>query len=55
MPIYEFYCPDCNTLFNFFSRTVNTTKTPNCPKCNIRPLERQMSAFAFTGKAKGGR
>ena len=52
MPIYEFYCPDCNTLFNFFSRTINTSKTPTCPKCKTRPLERQMSAFAFTGKAK---
>jgi putative FmdB family regulatory protein len=52
MPIYEFYCPDCNTLFNFFSRTVNTSKTPACPKCASRALERQMSAFAFTGKAR---
>jgi putative FmdB family regulatory protein len=54
MPIYEFYCPDCNTLFNFFSRTIDTTKTPICPKCKTRELERQMSAFAFTGKAKEG-
>ena len=54
MPIYEFYCQDCNTLFNFFSRTINTTKTPTCPKCNQCKLERQMSAFAFTGKAKDG-
>ena len=54
MPIYEFYCPDCNTLFNFFSRTINTTKLPTCPKCNQRQLQRQMSAFAFTGKAKEG-
>jgi putative FmdB family regulatory protein len=54
MPIYEFYCPDCNTLFNFFSRTINTSKTPFCPKCKTRKLERQMSAFAFTGKAKEG-
>ena len=54
MPIYEFYCPDCNTLFNFFSRTINTSKKPNCPKCSTRVLERQMSAFAFTGKAREG-
>ena len=54
MPIYEFYCPDCNTLFNFFSRCVNTTKTPSCPKCKTGSLQRQMSAFAFTGKAKEG-
>ncbi len=52
MPIYEFFCPDCNTLFNFFSRTINTSKTPTCPRCNQRPLERQMSAFAFTGRAQ---
>ena len=52
MPIYEFFCPDCNTLFNFFSRTINTSKKPKCPKCGTRTLERQMSAFAFTGKAK---
>jgi putative FmdB family regulatory protein len=52
MPIYEFYCDRCNTLFNFFSRTINTTKTPSCPKCGIHPLSRQMSAFAFTGKAR---
>jgi putative FmdB family regulatory protein len=52
MPIYEFYCKNCNTLFNFFSKTVNTSKTPLCPKCGIHPLSRQMSAFAFTGKAR---
>jgi len=52
MPIYEFYCPDCNTLYNFFSRTINTSKQPTCPTCGTRTLERQMSAFAFTGKAR---
>jgi putative FmdB family regulatory protein len=51
MPIYEFYCEDCNTIFNFFSKTINTTKKPSCPKCKTRKLSRQMSAFAFTGKA----
>ena len=51
MPIYEFYCQDCNTIFNFFSRTVNTTKVPNCPKCKQRKLSRQVSLFAVTGRA----
>jgi putative FmdB family regulatory protein len=51
MPIYEFYCEDCNTIFNFFSKTVNTTKKPKCPRCKKKTLSRQMSAFAFTGKA----
>jgi putative FmdB family regulatory protein len=52
MPIYEFFCEDCNTIFNFFSKTINTTKKPKCPRCKIKTLARQMSAFAFTGKAK---
>ena len=52
MPIYEFYCENCNTIFNFYSKTINTTKKPKCPKCKTKILSRQMSAFAFTGKAK---
>jgi len=52
MPIYEFFCEDCNTIFNFYSKSVNTRKTPKCPKCKVQKLSRQMSAFAITGKAK---
>ena len=54
MPIYEFYCKDCHTIFNFFSKTVNTSKKPKCPKCKTRTLTRQISLVAFTGKAKEG-
>ncbi len=52
MPIYEFYCERCNTIFNFFSKSVNTSKKPKCPGCKTTTLSRQMSAFAFTGNAK---
>ena len=52
MPIYEFYCEDCNTLFSFFSKNINTEKCPKCPKCKTKRLDRQMSAFAIAGKAK---
>ncbi len=51
MPIYEFYCGHCNTIYNFFSKSVNTSKKPKCPKCRTKTLSRQMSSFAFTGKA----
>ena len=46
MPIYEFYCGKCNTLFNFFSKSVNTDKTPYCPRCKKQKLRRQLSVFA---------
>lgn len=52
MPIYEFYCDRCHTIFNFFSRAINTTKNPTCPKCRKNKLSRQVSMFAVTGRAR---
>jgi putative FmdB family regulatory protein len=54
MPIYEFYCNGCNTIFSFFSKTIDTSKQPNCPACKTVALSRQMSAFAITGRASEG-
>ena len=48
MPIYEFYCDTCHTVFSFFSKTVNTTKRPSCPRCGRPKLERQLSRFAIS-------
>ena len=48
MPIYEFYCVDCHTVFNFFSRRVNTDRRPACPRCGRAELERRMSVFAIS-------
>jgi len=55
MPIYEFYCDPCNTLFNFFSRTINTKAQPRCPRCKTQILSRRMSTFAVAGRAKEDR
>ncbi|MCW5205939.1 zinc ribbon domain-containing protein [Desulfobulbus sp. F5] len=52
MPIYEFLCQDCNTIFNFLSSRINTEKHPDCPKCGRKELNRQISTFAVIGKAK---
>ncbi|AOY57829.1 FmdB family zinc ribbon protein [Desulfococcus multivorans] len=52
MPIYEFYCSDCHTIYSFFSRTIDTTTCPTCPNCKNRRLTRQVSLFAFTGRAR---
>jgi putative FmdB family regulatory protein len=46
MPIYEFYCHKCNTIYNFFSKRVNTEKIPVCPKCKNVELKRKVSIFA---------
>ena len=52
MPIYEFFCADCNTVFNFLSRRPNSDKRPACPQCGKPELQKLMSAFATIGKAK---
>lgn len=55
MPIYEFYCSECNTVFNFLSRKVNTEKRPPCPKCKKDILQRKASLFATTSsKSESG-
>jgi putative FmdB family regulatory protein len=46
MPIYEFYCRQCNTVYKFFSKAVNTEKTPDCPHCKNVKLQRIVSIFS---------
>lgn len=46
MPIYEFYCADCHTLFNFFSSVIDTASRPTCPRCQRPDLERRPARFA---------
>lgn len=46
MPIYEFYCPDCHTVFSFFSSSIDTSARPSCPRCSRPELERRPSRFA---------
>jgi len=49
MPIYEFYCGDCNTIFSFYSKSINATKQPVCPRCGKQTLRRFMSNFSVLG------
>ena len=50
MPLYEFYCEPCHTIFNFLSKRVNTTAKPPCPQC-AQALRRQVSSFAQLRRA----
>ena len=46
MPIYEFYCKKCHTIYEFHSKSINTEKRPLCPECGRVKLERQISLFS---------
>lgn len=48
MPIYEFYCGECHTIYSFFARRVDTETIPTCPKHPQHRLQRQMSRFAIS-------
>ncbi|MDD2321660.1 MAG: zinc ribbon domain-containing protein [Geobacteraceae bacterium] len=52
MPLYEFYCSECHSIFTFHSRRVNTDKRPVCPRCGNPELERQVSSFAVSAGRK---
>ena len=52
MPIYEYYCKPCHTIFSFLSRTTNANKKPDCPRCSGE-LQKQISSFAFSQKMRG--
>jgi putative FmdB family regulatory protein len=54
MPIYEFYCERCNTIFNFYSRSINTTKQPLCPRCRKQRLRRFLSTFSVLRDSSQG-
>src|SRR5574340_961754 len=51
MPIYEFYCGACHTVFQFLAKRPRPDADPSCPKCGRHPLSRRPSRFAFVGRA----
>ncbi|MCL5098259.1 MAG: zinc ribbon domain-containing protein [Candidatus Omnitrophica bacterium] len=46
MPIYEFACPQCRIIFNFFSKRIRPDRSPVCPKCGNPRMVKQVSGFA---------
>jgi hypothetical protein len=60
MPIYEFYCPENNKIYQFYARTLAQGKVvPKCPDNPRYAMRKMLSAFAVTGSgsaegAEGG-
>lgn len=53
MPIYEFYCPDNHTIYQFYAKTLAQGQTvPRCPHNPAFRMRKVVSAFAITS---GGR
>lgn len=53
MPIYEFYCPDNHTVYQFLARSLaHGDRVPKCPENPAFKLQKQVSRFAIIGKAR---
>lgn len=49
MPIYEYYCPDNHTIYQFYAKTVAQGQTlPRCPANPKFKMRKLVSAFAIT-------
>ncbi len=47
MPIYEYYCPDNHTLYQFFAKTLAQGRSiPKCPDNPQWRMEKMVSSFA---------
>jgi hypothetical protein len=54
MPIYEYYCPDNHTIYQFYAKTLAQGRTvPRCPDNPKFRMEKIISAFAVTRKGGG--
>ena len=53
MPIYEYFCAECDFQFEQMRPLSQATETAVCPKCH-KPARRKMSTFAaFTTSVSG--
>ncbi len=53
MPIYEYYCPQNHTIYQFYAKTLAQGKiVPRCPDNSKYPMKKLVSAFAVTSGGK---
>ena len=53
MPIYEYYCPDNHTVYQFYAKTLAQGQTvPKCPQNPKFRMQKIVSSFAVTSGGK---
>jgi len=53
MPIYEYYSADTHRIYSFYARRlIGADVVPRCPDGEGKRMDRLLSPFAITGKAK---
>jgi putative FmdB family regulatory protein len=54
MPLYEYYCADCNTKFEALRRMSQADDPIACARCKGMNTSRAISTFAAISKGGGG-
>ena len=49
MPIYEYYCPECEVEFEKLVRMSEADAQQTCPECGGRRSHKKLSTFATSG------
>lgn len=53
MPIYEYYCPNNHTIYQFYAKTLaQGQRTPKCPHNPSFEMRKLLSSFAVTSGGK---
>lgn len=53
MPLYEYLCVTCGSLFEQFVRSAAAAEPVVCPKCGGAHVNKQFSAFSTKGVSSG--
>ena len=53
MPLYEYFCPDCDEHFEKLVRLSEANVLPECPECGGHHTQKLLSAFAMSGGSSG--
>ncbi len=48
MPIFEYQCEECQTIFERLTLGASTGTTPTCPQCTSSNTAKRLSTFSTT-------
>jgi len=55
VPVYEFFCEPCNTIFSFYSKTVRSSQDcPVCPRCS-GGMSKRVTGFSVVERSRSVR
>jgi putative FmdB family regulatory protein len=54
MPIYEYRCKDCETVFETFVSSISDADKVVCKKCESKNVVKQISSFSSRMAGSGG-